>query len=68
MPIYAFLSFAEETPAGVPVRDIESPLVPTIFVFGCGFFFNAIFQGTYDLAAKSVIQLFLVDREMFYAE
>ena len=55
VPIYLYLSIAKVTPSGNSVQDIESPLIPTLFVFICGFFFTSVFQGTYDICAKSII-------------
>lgn len=44
------------------------PIVPTAFVFCVGFFFTAMFQGTYDITCKTIIQLYLMDNEMFFGE
>ena len=55
VPVYIYLSVAGITPAGNSVTDIESPLTPTLLVFICGFFYTSLFQGSYDITAKSVI-------------
>lgn len=68
LPIYFYLSLAETTPYGNKIADIESPLIPTLFVFVIGFFYTSVFQVSYDITTKSIIQLYLVDREMFYGE
>jgi solute carrier family 44 protein 1 (choline transporter-like protein)/choline transporter-like protein 2/4/5 len=46
-------------------RDIETPIIPTVFVFICGLFLTNVFQGSYDITCKTVIQLYLMDCEMF---
>ena len=66
--MYVYLNTAEYTLYGWKIADIESPIIPTLFVFLIGFFYTSVFQVSYDMTTKSVIQLYLVDREMFYGE
>jgi hypothetical protein len=44
-----------KTPFGNLISIIETPIVPTLFVFVFGFYFSSAFFGTYDICAKSVI-------------
>ena len=43
LPIYIYLSLADNTPYGNKITDIESPLIPTLFVFIMGFFYTSVF-------------------------
>lgn len=41
--MYAYLSTAEYTLYGWKISDIESPIIPTLFVFLIGFFYTSVF-------------------------
>lgn len=43
IPIYIYINFAESTFMGKPTSGIESPIIPTLYVFICGMFFSNIF-------------------------
>ncbi|CAD8131881.1 unnamed protein product [Paramecium octaurelia] len=68
IPIYIYINFAEQTFMGKPTSGIESPIIPTLYVFICGMFFSNIFQGSYDITCKTIIQLYCMDSEMFFGE
>jgi solute carrier family 44 protein 1 (choline transporter-like protein)/choline transporter-like protein 2/4/5 len=68
IPVYIYVANAELTPYGNLTKDIETPIIPTTFVFLIGLFFTAIFQGGYDITCKTIIQLYLMDNEMFFGE
>lgn len=68
VPVYLYVVYVPSTPYGNVTSQIEMPIVPTTFVFFVGLFFTSLFQGSYDITCKTIIQLYLMDSEMFFGE
>ncbi|EGR33911.1 solute carrier family 44 protein member 2, putative, partial [Ichthyophthirius multifiliis] len=67
--VYVYLSFFEQTVfLKNNTKEIENKVIPSLVMFVIGYFFSAIFQGSYDITCKSLIQLYLIDQEIFFGE